>query len=263
MTRWIAFLNLFDFTLNYVPADKHKVPDGLSRRPANPGDSDVSDVDQILEKFVGLVQQQRDERPFKVIASSYRPLPLVPFGTFSSVSCCCAISMLGFSPLEEQDSDKMWVDIKAFFKTGVLPENATRSLDDRKKFIRKTRRFVLFDDRLWLTTKDGKPPRLLVEDIERRKQLISEAHNDTGHRGRDATFRLLTDRVPYEPTWNTEILRRFDLDTVHMEPGYGGKHFLLQALEPSIDWPEARAATANDSKTWAKFLYEDIICRFG
>ena len=48
-----------------------------------------------------------------------------------------------------------------------------------------------------------------------------------------------------------------------MEDGYGGKHFLLQAIEPSINWPKARAAAKNDSKTWAKFIYEDIISRFG
>lgn len=69
--------------------------------------------------------------------------------------------------------------------------------------------------------------------------------------------------VAFSPTWNTAILRRFDLDTVYMESGHGGKHFLLQAIEPSINWPEARAARRNDSETWAKFIYEDIICRFG
>ena len=35
-----------------------------------------------------------------------------------------------------------------------------------------------------------------------------------------------------------------------------------QAIEPSINWPEARAATKNDSATWAKFIYKDIISRF-
>jgi hypothetical protein len=48
-----------------------------------------------------------------------------------------------------------------------------------------------------------------------------------------------------------------------MEDGQGGKHFLLQAIEPSINWPEACTAAKNDSKTWAKFIYEDIISCFG
>jgi hypothetical protein len=70
-------------------------------------------------------------------------------------------------------------------------------------------------------------------------------------------------RIPFSATWNSAILRRFDLDTVHMEDGYGGKHYLLQALEPSIAWPEARASTKNDSEAWAAFIYQEIICRYG
>lgn len=48
-----------------------------------------------------------------------------------------------------------------------------------------------------------------------------------------------------------------------MEDGYGGKHFLLQAIEAAINWPEAWASKKNDSETWARFIYEEIICRFG
>ena len=49
---------------------------------------------------------------------------------------------------------------------------------------------------------------------------------------------------------------------VHLESGYGGKHYLLQAIEAAIDWPEARASAKNDSEAWAHFIYEDIICHF-
>jgi hypothetical protein len=45
-----------------------------------------------------------------------------------------------------------------------------------------------------------------------------------------------------------------------MEDGFGGKHFLLQALEPAIGWPEARASKICDSKSWAKFIF---VSRFG
>jgi len=48
-----------------------------------------------------------------------------------------------------------------------------------------------------------------------------------------------------------------------MEKGYGGKHFLLQAVEAAIGWPEARASSNNDSESWASFIFEEIICRFG
>lgn len=33
MTRWISFIQLFDFELRHVPAERHAGLDGLSRRP--------------------------------------------------------------------------------------------------------------------------------------------------------------------------------------------------------------------------------------
>lgn len=48
-----------------------------------------------------------------------------------------------------------------------------------------------------------------------------------------------------------------------MPNGCGGMHHLLQAVEPAVGWLEAQAARKNNSKTWAKFIHKEIICRFG
>lgn len=40
-------------------------------------------------------------------------------------------------------------------------------------------------------------------------------------------------------------------------------HYLLQAVEPVVGWPGVQAARKNNSETWANFIYEDLICRFG
>ncbi|KAI0074104.1 hypothetical protein K474DRAFT_1567626, partial [Panus rudis PR-1116 ss-1] len=66
----------------------------------------------------------------------------------------------------------------------------------------------------------------------------------------------------YSPTFSTAILRRFHLDTIYMPKGRKGRRYILQAIEPTIGWPEARDAKTNDSKTWANFIYTDIICRY-
>ena len=150
----------------------------------------------------------------------------------------------------------------------------------------------MHDERLWKTEKNGGSPRLVITDMARRQLLIAQVHNEVGHRGRDATYKLLYDRyywpdlydsvayfvrscyacqlrsrlrprIPFSATWNSAILRRFDLDTIHMEEGHGGKHYLLQAVEPAITWPEARASAKNDSEAWALFIYQEIICHFG
>jgi len=69
--------------------------------------------------------------------------------------------------------------------------------------------------------------------------------------------------VAFSPTWNSGILRCFDLDTVHMPDGFGGMGFLLQATDLSISWVEAHVVRHSNSKAWAKFLYEEVYCQFG
>jgi hypothetical protein len=46
VTRWIAWIQLFDFTVRHVPGTKHTAADGLSRRPRVEGEmEDEQDVD--------------------------------------------------------------------------------------------------------------------------------------------------------------------------------------------------------------------------
>ena len=41
--HWLAFIQLFDFEIEHVPAERHKGPDGLSRRRRSIEDSEDSD----------------------------------------------------------------------------------------------------------------------------------------------------------------------------------------------------------------------------
>ena len=201
----------------------------------------------------------------------------------------CATHAYG---VKDDDSSEMWEEIIAYLKTDVLPERCQDPVK-RKSFIRKTKGFFLHDgDRLWKIEAQGKLPRLVVVNVDRRSTLVAEAHNSVGHRGRDATYKTLSERfywpnmfdqiayfvrscnicqlrsktrpiVAFSPTWNSGILRRFDLDTIHMPDGIGGMKYLLQASDPAISWIEARAVRKPNSETWAKFLYEEVYSRFG
>ena len=117
-------------------------------------------------------------------------------------------------------------------------------------------------------------------------------HNEAGHRGRDATYRHLSDRYHWpnmyddvsffvrsckscqyyskaQPriqvtiTSSPSILRCFIMDTVHMPKAKGGFKYLLHASDDTSKWVEARASKVNMAEAWVKFLYQDVICRFG
>jgi len=144
----------------------------------------------------------------------------------------CATHVYG---VKDQDSAKMWEEIIEYLKTDTLP---IRCQDPtlRKSFIHRTKAFFLHDgDRLWKIEPQGKLPRLVVMDIDCHSTLVAEAHNSVGHRGRDATYKTLSERfywpnmydqiayfvrscnvcqlrskarpvVAFSPTWNSGIL---------------------------------------------------------
>lgn len=118
-----------------------------------------------------------------------------------------------------------------------------------------------------------------------------EAHLSAGHRGRDATYKLLAERVywpnmhddvsyfvrsciecqramkakpvlPYSESWLAPSLRHFDLDTIHMPTGAGGFEYVIQAIERTILWIEGRALRQATARAVSRFIYEDIVCRF-
>jgi hypothetical protein len=53
MTHWVSYIQLFDFSLRHVSAEKGKAQDGLSRKQLTNEDSDESDAESYLDKFFG------------------------------------------------------------------------------------------------------------------------------------------------------------------------------------------------------------------
>ena len=457
MTRWLLYLSLFDFQINHVPAISHQGPDGLSRRRQVPEDSDESDAEEFLDKFLGFASVRPSfpstsflNGPF--VSASFQNLslelrcladpPLASFmtsgvvedmgifGSFPFLHCKMEISnwfavdpaafdpsicetagnnygsifrhsllkftdefsytsfeffhrkkpvfrtytyLLGseifdlkvteyrqsflsdvksgeqqptddfeFDPslvqgcptlhdhgwpsnpsyigppnvrtdtrwrykevvedilscashrfgVKDREPPGFWEELKAYLIDNTALPDRCSDPAEFKAFVRRSKSFVVYQDLLWRLGKKGMNPRRVITDFIRRNELVADAHNCVGHRGRDATYKTLSERfywpnmyddvawfvrsctacqlrskakpvVPFSPTWTSAVLRRFDLDTVHMPDGKGGYKFLYQAMEPVTEWPEARAERVNNSERWAKFIYEDIICRFG
>jgi len=193
--------------------------------------------------------------------------------------------------VKDKDLPEMWQEIITYLKSDILP-TCCEDPTEHKSFIQKSKNYFLHDgDCLWKFEFKGKMPCLVIIDLDHCSTLIAEAHNDVGHQGCDATYKTLSERffwptcstrlltlydpatfanciqktrpiVTFSPTWNSGILQRFDLDTVHMPDGFGGMSYLLQATDPAMSWVEACAVRRANSESWAKFLYKEVYCRF-
>lgn len=190
----------------------------------------------------------------------------------------------------EQDGE--WLKLRMFYASQVLPAECFTDPNAMKRFRTKAAKFFLENGSLFKKPSPHEPiPRLVVESEQRRQQLLVQAHDQCGHRGRDATYKLLSLRyywplmyddvsfyvrsclqcqlnsqskpiVPYSPSWSASILRHFHLDTQYMEVGLHGKRFVISAVDSFSGWIEARALKKADSEAVARFIYEDVICRF-
>ncbi|KAL6302869.1 hypothetical protein BKA93DRAFT_692778, partial [Sparassis latifolia] len=89
--------------------------------------------------------------------------------------------------LFDDDGEVYFKDIKKYVTDGTLPKSLGTDAARIRAFICKTDRFFVHDDRLWRHNRNG-IPQLIIIDCKHRRQLLAEAHNDCGHRGRDPTY---------------------------------------------------------------------------
>jgi Integrase zinc binding domain/RNase H-like domain found in reverse transcriptase/Reverse transcriptase (RNA-dependent DNA polymerase) len=82
VTRWIAWIRLFDFELRHIPGKKHSVADGLSRRPRNEDEEDQEsevDIDDFIDAELDFVRVAPLVREVQPVAVSLT-VRVFPFG---------------------------------------------------------------------------------------------------------------------------------------------------------------------------------------
>ncbi len=178
-----------------------------------------------------------------------------------------------------------WTAITAYLEHGTLP--AYLPADSIRQFRQFAARFFVLEGRLWRDQRN-RTPQLVILDPARRQEILAQVHDTTGHRGRDTTYLAVRDRYWWPNLYRSAhwfvascqncqfhsryrsvppltrslcpfVLRRIHVDTIHMPD----KAYLLHASCATSQWPEARYSKTNTSDVWARFLFEDVICRFG
>ena len=287
LNRWIAAILLFDFKLVHVPAAKHQGPDGLSRRePAEGEDDDEGDPEQCIDKWLGLgvwstATVAFSEKLFKVCPLSP---PVLSMGVEDSEDHRINFPTSNkFQRVEEEIAQ-----IEDYLRTQQKPDKITS--EDFDKFIRKTRRFAIQDGRLWRRNANGRH-QLYIPTPSERHIIIRASHDNLGHKGIYSTRRTILDRfwwpsVEIDIKWyistchqcqlrqTTKVLipptvplpaplfRKAYIDTMHMTPA-GGFSYIIQARCSLTAWPEWRALRTETGTTVGRFIFEEILCRWG
>lgn len=270
ITRWIAWIRLFTFTVQHVPGKKHGAPDSLSRKPPTARDIEERDAEEDDEKMI--------DRVF--------------FDTF----CVNNITVLDDT---DPASTKKCLDgiytpesyAIAYILT-QLNRPPQMSTSEYKRYLRKSRKFFVKDRTLFRQAAVNAPLQRVLDDPQARQDALIAMHEDNGHRGPDGTFDLLRRRYWWEGmysmcalhckscpecsfrnghrrpgeltiTQNHVVGERWYADALHID----GTGCLFIAREALSRWPEARVysgtAKSLSAQQIARFLWEDIFCRWG
>ena len=320
INRWIAAIKLFEFELVHVPKDKHKAPDGLSRRMPTKeeqeeiGKENIEDwindaldlyiIEQAnslpIESYVVNTRARNYEEELQqnaVDPNSDSDSDVEPAMTHNTGVMRLADKLPNQQePLKEEErnipSNKKWFpmeqllqQVKVFLETMELPEDK----DLHSRIIKSSSQHFVTAGILYRRRFNGRHQ--VIPTIEKRYKLLEETHDRLGHGGFYPTRQVMLDRfwwpsiiddikwyirtcnvcqqrqmlklhlpptVQVPPT----LFKRCHVDTMFM-PKSRGLRYIIQGIDALSGWPEWRALKKENGESVGKFIFENILCRFG
>ena len=276
INRWIQGILMFDFTLIHVPATRFRGPDALSRRTLGEGEKVIPDDDDWLDEialYTGISQSPYRSENLQRTQIPYNPksLPSV------------------FPVTSKQDTQLQ--QIIHFLKTLEVPAELT-SPQSKRRFIQKASRYFLQDANNKLFKRNGyQPPLLVILDPEKRTAILTQAHEELGHKGVQSTWETIRSRfywphlradvlhhvsschpcqirntrkvqIPITVSTPATIFSKIYVDVMNM-PTSGGFKFIVAARDDLSLAAEGRALRSNNATSMASFFWEQIFCRYG
>ena len=299
MNRWVVSINMFHFELVHVPGTLHG-PDGLSRRPAQPGDTPEPDDDfddwiDDLYGFLHLVNPPPVARlraaPLRTDhASESEAFAVLMQQTSGTAARLPSIEPVDYSKFprspKARSLDERVRSVRSFLADKQRPDGLSEK--QLKSFVKYASAFFVDKQgRLWRIERNGAHRRVLDEEL--RPQVLVEMHDYVGHRGIFATRSFVSERfwwpdisadiawyvkschqcqirqttkvhIPPTVSYPAPPMVRVHVDSMDMPGRY--KHF-FHARCATTSYCEGRASTVQSAKAIGDWLYQDLLCRWG
>jgi len=264
MTRWVRFILLFDFEFRHVAGKKHTLPDGLSRAPRDDDDSDAEDLDNLI----------REVNLHDVEEIIWKEKTRDAWGKEFVVG------------VVTDDHMDLWEELQNFLST--LQRPAGTSDVDWARIKAMAPKYFVAEGRLWRRHEPHHQEVIL--DEQRREEFFRQLHDELGHRGRNETYRRMTERAwwpgisksvaTYVKTCDAcqkrkavqerevrhatvprGVLTKIHFDVIHIKEG--PFPYFVSGRDDLSGWIEGRPLRRLTSKAVASFIRQDFLLRYG
>jgi hypothetical protein len=297
LNRWIVSILTFHFELRHVPGKQHG-PDGLSRRPPQPGD--LSDEEEDPDDF--------DDWVDNLYGFAHLLNPTAPKSDSAKLLCAFAMEQAHQRPEDTADSNREEPPLEY----SAVPRTEAETLADKRLtmahdwllslerpdnisdheytlVMRYAAGLFVDNNVLWKRDPQGAHKRVLY-GTQRIEAMIA-AHNDTGHRGYYASHALLAERywwpfvgrdlawyvrtchicqlrqtrqIVIPPTVATPapLFAKMYMDTMHLSRS-SGFAYIVQGRCSLTHYPEFRMLRKETAQAIGDWIFQDILCRWG
>ena len=269
MNRWIQGIMLFDFELIHVPATRFKAPDGLSRRHPTPEEIEADGSDDYDDSWL-------DEIALLSVLESE-----VTEGRHILIESAV---------INDSDpAERKLQEINQALQTLTMPQRSM-TRQQRSRFLAEIKHYTLRQNQLYKRYTNSNDKRVLLDKAQ-REQVLHQAHEQLGHRGEYSVYELVNKRFTWPrmrkdvhlhisschecqirclkkmqlpPTVSAPVtlFQKIYIDVMVMDP-CRGYNFIAAAKDDLSGATEARPIRKNNAKTLARFIWEQVICRYG
>jgi reverse transcriptase-like protein/integrase-like protein len=224
VTRWIAWIRLFDFEVRHVKGKKHTAADGLSRKPRTISD-DLDEAEGIdVDEFIALqldttefgsrgqIRDSRKARATFLTGTSLsegrtqgarttlnaRPTTIEVLEGTSGDSEDASDGENTLDPLNESYTESSQ-KIARYLTTLERPIDLGRT--EFRQLVKRSANYSVRDRQLWRSASKSYPPRLVVDSQGDKAKIMRELHDKTGHAGRESTYHRVAMRYFWEGCW--------------------------------------------------------------
>lgn len=300
INRWIQGIKQFDFQLEHVPAHRHKGPDALSRRPFTQQDSSgESDPEAWVDEIALFAQNQLppylQNHPLQhsphtkhdSLPPSYPHIDQTTFMDFlDSTHTYHKASWIGAKDYQSEEDELTM--ILQFLVTHQDP--TFKHPQDLDRFKQRAQQFYLQGIHMY-RRRTGMPSQVVIFSKKRRREILWNMHEDSGHHGVWAVAKQTTLRyhwpgmqedikqhirschtcqlrstkkmhIPITMSHPPRLFSKVYLDVMHM-PRARKKQWLVACRDDLSGKTECKALIRDKAKAIAKFFLHRIILRYG